>query len=81
MTKTYPDCHATTHEAEPRHDCLDMTRHSTVYRGMLQLTSTCQTPTALTNLSLLGRDMPRKALTAVPNLVLTRLAITSLNKP
>ena len=80
------DCHATTREAEPRHDCLDTTRHSTIRRDILQLASTCQTPTALlsralTSLSSLSRDMPRKTLTALPNLVVTRLAITNFNKP
>ena len=80
------DCHTTTREAEPRHDCLDATRHSAICRNILHLASTCQTPTALssralTNLSSLSRDMPRKTLTALPNLVLTRLATTNLNKP
>ena len=58
MAKTYPDCHATTREAEPRHDCLDVTRHSTIRCDILHLAST-----------------------ALPNLVLTKLAITNLNKP
>ena len=76
------DCHTTTREAEPRHGCLDMTRHSEIRRDILHLASTCQTPAAQ-----LCQTRTRLALThhdclARPNLTshdrdMTRKALTA----